>query len=75
MRKREAYSAFGVNIVHHANALGCLDDGGGLDGDFVSEAFSFAVDNAGDEDVASHAKAFGGLDDCVVRVRSLVGRQ
>jgi hypothetical protein len=75
MRKRNAYSAFGVDIVHCADTLGGLDDGGGLDGDLVSEAFAFTVDDAWNEDVTSHAKAFGGFDDDVVRVRSLVDRQ
>ena len=69
------YCAFGVDIVHCSKFLGSFDYCGGLDGYTVSEPFTLAVNDARDEEIASHAVGFGGLNNGIVGVESLVSRE
>jgi hypothetical protein len=61
------YSVTRVDVVNGTNALGRLDNSGGLDGDAVSESFALAIYDAGYEDIAPDSMSLGRLDDDVVR--------
>ena len=67
-----AYRAFGIDIVYCPEFLGRFNDSSSLNGDAIPESLALTVDDARDEEVASHAVGLGCLDDGIVRVDCLM---